>query len=181
METGLAVSVRGAERSPSECAPTFGASAKEEKIVFQTVVVGADDSQTARQAVVIAAEIAQLAGGKLHIVTAYDPKAVRTQDLPEEFRYSSTLHPADVLLDGLSRLVSERGLEPVVHAAAGGPVDAIIQVAEQVGADLIVVGNRGMKGARRVLGSVPNSVAHAASCSVLIADTIAAVAAAGES
>ena len=146
--------------------------------MFQTVVVGADDSETARQAVLIAADIAQLAGGKLHIVTAYDAKAVKVQDLPDEFRYSSTVHPADVLLQGLSREVSDRGLEPVVHAATASPAEAIIQVAEQVGADLIVVGNKGMKGVRRVLGSVPNSVAHAAPCSVLIADTIGAAAAA---
>jgi len=146
-------------------------------VVFQTVVVGADDSQTARQAVLIAADVAQLAGGKLHIVTAYDPKNVRTQDLPEEFRYSTSQHPAEVLLDGLSRIVRERGLEPVVHAAAGNPADAIVQIAEQVEADLIVVGNRGMKGVRRVLGSIPNTVAHSAPCSVLIADTITAVAA----
>jgi len=66
----------------------------------------------------------------------------------------------------------------VVHAATANPAEAIIQVAEQVGADLIVVGNKGMKGVRRVLGSVPNSVAHAAPLSVLVADTIGAAAAA---
>jgi nucleotide-binding universal stress UspA family protein len=144
--------------------------------VFQTVVVGSDDSQTARQAVLIAAEVAQIGGGKLHIVTVYDPKGVRLQDLPEEFRYSSNVHPADVLLEELSRTVSQFGLEPVVHAATGNPAEAIVHIAEQVGADLIVVGNKGMKGVRRVLGSVPNTVAHSAPCSVLIADTIAAVA-----
>ena len=74
----------------------------------------------------------------------------------------------------LSDLVKERGLEPVVHAAEGDPTDAIVRIAEDVGADLIVVGNKGMKGVRRVLGSVPNSVAHKAPCSVLIADTTAA-------
>ena len=47
-----------------------------------------------------------------------------------------------------------------------------MKVADHVGADLIVVGNRGMKGVRRVLGSVPNSVAHSANCSVLIVDTV---------
>jgi nucleotide-binding universal stress UspA family protein len=140
-------------------------------------VVGADDSQTARQAVLIAADVAQLAGGKLHIVTAYDPKGIKVQDLPEEFRYSTATHPADVLLEGLSQIVRERGLEPVVHAATSSPADAIVEIAEQVGADLIVVGNKGMKGVRRVLGSIPNTVAHSAPCSVLIADTISAVAA----
>ena len=142
--------------------------------MFNTVVVGADDSQTALRAVMAAADIAQLTGGKLHIVTAYEPKSVRAEDLPEEFRQSSTVHPADVLLDGLSRIVEQRGLEPVVHAATGDPADAIVQTAERVEADLIVVGNKGMKGVRRVLGSVPNAVAHGAPCSVLIVDTAGA-------
>jgi nucleotide-binding universal stress UspA family protein len=75
------------------------------------------------------------------------------------------------LLRRLSDLVKERGLEPVVHASEGDPADAIVRVAEDVEADLIVVGNKGMKGARRVLGSVPNSVAHRATCSVLILPT----------
>jgi nucleotide-binding universal stress UspA family protein len=141
--------------------------------VFSTVVVGADDSSTAREAVMIAADLAQSGGAVLHIVTAYDPKSVRADDLPEELRFSA-MHPAESLLRRLSVLVRERGLEPVVHAAEGDPVDAIVAVAESVDADLIVVGNKGMKGVRRVLGSVPNSVAHKAPCSVLIADTTAA-------
>ncbi len=62
-------------------------------------------------------------------------------------------------------------LDPIVHAAAGEPADSLTAIAAQEGADLIVVGNKGMKGARRVLGSVPNDVAHKASCSVLIVDT----------
>jgi nucleotide-binding universal stress UspA family protein len=51
------------------------------------------------------------------------------------------------------------------------PADAICEVATQVKADVIVVGNKGMTGVRRVLGSVPNSVAHQAPCAVLIAFT----------
>ena len=139
--------------------------------MFQTVVVGADDSETARQAVLCGADLAKLTGGILHIVTAYDPSSVHASALPAEFRYSATSHPADVLLQSLSNLVMERGVTPEVHPAAGGAVDSIVKVAEEVGADLIVVGNKGMHGARRVLGSVPNSVAHRAPCSVLIVDT----------
>ncbi len=142
--------------------------------MFKTVVVGADDSSTAREAVVVAADVAQNSGSELHIVTAYDPKSVRVEELPEELRYAGGEHPAEALLRRLSELVRERGLEPIVHAAEGDPVDAIVAVAESVDADLIVVGNKGMKGVRRVLGSVPNSVAHKAPCSVLIADTTAA-------
>lgn len=139
--------------------------------MFETVLVGADDSQTARQAVVMAADVAQLSGGTIHIVTAYDPKSVRVDHLPPELRYSTTVHPADALLDSLSAIAKERGLAVEVHASTGSPAEAIVRIAEQEAADLIVVGNKGMKGARRVLGSVPNTVAHTAPCSVLIVDT----------
>jgi nucleotide-binding universal stress UspA family protein len=141
--------------------------------LYKTVVVGADDSATAREAVAVAADVARAGGGTLHIVSAFDEKALRTDHLPEEARYRVD-NPAEALRRSLVALVSEHGLEPVVHAAEGDPVDAIVRVAEEVGADLIVVGNKGMRGVRRVLGSVPNSVAHKAPCSVLIADTTSA-------
>ena len=144
---------------------------KEYESVFEKVVVGADDSSTAREAVRVAADIARLAGGQFHIVTAFDPKTIRMEDLPQEFRYTASVHPADILLQALSSLAEERGLEPVVHAVTGEPADAIIRIAERENADLVVVGNKGMQGVRRVLGSVPNKVAHGAPCSVLIVDT----------
>jgi nucleotide-binding universal stress UspA family protein len=62
-------------------------------------------------------------------------------------------------------------VEPVLHLAKGDPADVIIETANKIDADLIVVGNRGMRGARRALGSVPNTVAHGANCSVAIIDT----------
>jgi nucleotide-binding universal stress UspA family protein len=139
--------------------------------VYNTVVVGADDSATARQAVVVAADIAKMTGATLHIVTAYDPKSVRVQDLPEEFRYSTTVNPADLLLQDLTRIADERGLKSHMHPSPGHPAEVIIRVAERENADLIVVGNKGMLGRRRVLGSVPNSVAHGAPCSVMLVDT----------
>jgi nucleotide-binding universal stress UspA family protein len=140
--------------------------------MFQTVLVGADNSATARKAVVAASEVAKLAAGKLHVVTAYDPKSVRSEDLPPDLRLSQQIHPADALLRNLAEIGKERGLEVEVHAANGDAAEAIVKIAEREGADLIVVGNKGMRGARRVLGSVPNSVAHHAHCSVLIVDTI---------
>ncbi|HLN15394.1 MAG TPA: universal stress protein [Acidimicrobiales bacterium] len=140
--------------------------------MFDTVVVGADESMTAADAVRAAAAIVKMSGGQLHIVTAYKPKpAADTGSLPEEFRYTTTANPADVLLSDLALMVKDEGLEPVVHAATSAPAEALVQVAIEQHADLIVVGNKGMKGAKRVLGSVPNSVAHHAPCSVLIVDT----------
>ena len=58
------------------------------------------------------------------------------------------------------------------HARFGGPAEVLCDIAATLQADLIVVGNRGMQGGRRLLGSVPNTVSHHAPCSVLIVDTI---------
>ena len=68
--------------------------------------------------------------------------------------------------------VEEAGIEVETFAREGDPADAILDVAEERGADLIVVGNKGMTGAKRfLLGSVPNKVSHHAPCSVLIIRT----------
>jgi nucleotide-binding universal stress UspA family protein len=63
------------------------------------------------------------------------------------------------------------GLDIEIHAASGAPASVIVRVADEVGADLIVVGSKGMRGSRRIIGSVPNSVAHNAGCHVLIVKT----------
>jgi len=139
--------------------------------MFKTVLVAADDSITASRAVTTAVELVAALGGKLHVMTAYHPGSVKADKLPDEFMDRIT-DPADLLLLKLRDSVTKAGLEAEYHPAAGDPAEAIVRVADQVGADLIVVGNRGMKGVRRVLGSVPNSVAHKANCSVLIVDTV---------
>ena len=139
--------------------------------MFNVIVVGADDSSTARRAIEPAAELANMSGGALHIVSAYDKVTLSDSNLPSEFRNMGTAGGVDALLQSLSFIAKNQGVEPVLHSVAGDPVDAIIATADKVDADLIVVGNRGMKGARRVLGSVPNSVAHGANCSVAIIDT----------
>jgi nucleotide-binding universal stress UspA family protein len=142
--------------------------------MFKKIVVGADDSSTASEAVQMAMRLAQLSGAELHIVTAYKPeraKPPRQQGLPEELRYSLDTHPADRLLERLAAMARSASLKPIVHAAAAEPAEALTTIASKEDADLIVVGNKGMKGVRRVLGSVPNDVAHRAPCSVLIVDT----------
>jgi nucleotide-binding universal stress UspA family protein len=121
-----------------------------------------------------AVEIAKAFDAKLHIVTAYKPQAVKTPDLPAEFLAANYLPPVDSLLDELVSVAKAAKVEAEIHAATGEPAEAIVRVATRVGADLIIVGNKGMRGARRVLGSVPNSIAHQAPCSVLIVDTTSA-------
>jgi nucleotide-binding universal stress UspA family protein len=78
----------------------------------------------------------------------------------------------DATLRDAAELAQEAGIESEIYARQGDPADAILDVAEERGADLIVVGNKGMTGAKRfLLGSVPNKVSHHAPCSVLIVRT----------
>jgi nucleotide-binding universal stress UspA family protein len=78
---------------------------------------------------------------------------------------------ADSLLEDQCAPARTEGISVQGHTGTGDPVEAIVRVAEQERADVIVVGNKGMGGVRRVLGSVPNSVAHRPPCSVLIVQT----------
>jgi nucleotide-binding universal stress UspA family protein len=138
-------------------------------LMFETVVVGADESPTAAEAVQQAIDLVKLTGGKLHIVSAY-----AHQQLITGGEFANSISSADLaqsLLDDLASRARLAGVEVTAHGKVGSPADVICEVAAEVDADLIIVGNKGMKGARRVLGSVPNSVAHQASCSVLIAAT----------
>ena len=149
--------------------------------MFENVLVGADDSATALRAVATAVDLAKAIGAKLHVVTAYRAETVAPAHLflasagyPMGMIPVDAENPADAakeLLDRLRRLADEAGVNSDFHSVAGEPAGAIVSAAEQLGADLIVVGNKGMRGARKVLGSVPNSIAHHAPCSVLIVDT----------
>lgn len=139
--------------------------------MFSTVVVGADHSATALQAVQTAIDLVGLTGGTLHIVTGYKrrPASVGGENAPEGVVSSVGL--ADSLLEDLASRARTAGVAVETHVVRDDPEDAIVQVAEAQDADLVVVGNKGMKGVRRVMGSVPNAVAHKAPCSVLIVET----------
>src|SRR5687767_11281201 len=92
-----------------------------------------------------------------------------------EFLQEAESKIADEVDSALARLSKELagdGVAVKTHGMAGDPADALIDIAENVKADLIVVGNRGMGGVKRfVLGSVPNKISHHAPCSVLIVHT----------
>ena len=139
--------------------------------MFETVVVGADGSATAAEAVRVAIELVKLTDGQLHIVTAYKPGQLHSAAGEE---YTGSLSAADLAQSVLTDLASRArsgGIAVQTHLKDAAPADAICDVATEVEADVIVVGNKGMQGVRRVLGSVPNSVAHQAPCAVLIAFT----------
>src|ERR1035441_638348 len=115
--------------------------------------------------------MAKMSGGILQIVTAYEPKSRQENYLPGAFRHLTTEGETDPLLQDLSFIPKREGIEFKLHEVSGDPAEALINKATELNSDLIVVGNRGVRGARRVLERVPKRLAHGAPCSVAIIDT----------
>ncbi|MGE5636730.1 MAG: universal stress protein [Nocardioidaceae bacterium] len=142
------------------------------------MIVGTDGSDTAREAVRQATQLATRLGSRVHVVSAYEPvPAGRLRDeqreVPPDMQWMvNPREDVEATLADAAGGFREAGLEVEVHPRQGDPADAILDVAEEHDADLIVVGNKGMTGAKRfLLGSVPNKISHHAPCSVMIIRT----------
>jgi nucleotide-binding universal stress UspA family protein len=143
--------------------------------MFKTIVVGTDGSETADVALGRALELARLTRASLHVVSAYEPAAARVGGTPPageaaEWSIGSDFK-VEAVLDRAGDRTRDSGVSIESHAVKGDPADAVIAVAERHDADLIVLGSKGMQGARRLLGSVPNKVSHNAPCDLLIVQT----------
>jgi nucleotide-binding universal stress UspA family protein len=143
--------------------------------MFTTIVVGTDGSDTAEVALRRAIELASLTGAKLHVVSAYEPAPAHVggnKPVAEAADWSvGSDFKVDAVLQRARHAAGGKDVEIEVHAPKGDAADSLIQAARESDADVIVLGNRGMRGARRVLGSVPNKVSHHAPCDVLIVQT----------
>jgi nucleotide-binding universal stress UspA family protein len=146
--------------------------------LFDRIVVGTDGSDTATEAVRRAIKLAKMSGGRLEIVAAFEP-VTRTRvreeqaELPGDVSHAvGPREDVNVILDRAVGEAKQDGVEAEPHPREGDPADAILDVAEETNADVIVVGNKGMTGAKRfLLGSVPNKVSHHAPCGVYIVRT----------
>lgn len=146
--------------------------------MFSRIVVGTDGSETAAEAVRQAVDLAKLSAATLSIVSAYAPvpeRRVKDQqrEAPADIQYElGPREDVNLVLDGAAAEARREGIEVQTHAVEGDPAEGILNVAEETKADLIVVGNKGMTGAKRfLLGSVPNKVSHHAPCGVFIVRT----------
>jgi nucleotide-binding universal stress UspA family protein len=146
--------------------------------MFSSIVVGTDGSDPATQAVREAVEMASAVGATLEVVSAYAPvpeQRLRSErrDAPEDVQWA--INPAqevEASLSGAADIARAAGVKVNTYARQGDPAGAILDVAEEQKSDLVVVGNKGMTGARRfLLGSVPDKISHHAACSVLIIHT----------
>jgi nucleotide-binding universal stress UspA family protein len=146
--------------------------------MFDRIVVGTDGSKTAAVAVTEAVELAKLSKAKLEIVSAYEP--IPQARLKEESEgiagdVAHSVNPREdvqLVLDKAAAEAKKAKVDVVTHPREGDPADAILDVAEENDADLVLIGNKGMTGARRfLLGSVPNKISHHAPCDVWIVKT----------
>ena len=142
---------------------------------LETVAVGTDGSPTATKAVKFALDLAERFGARVVFITSYRPVSEsrlkhEQKDAPQELQWS--INPAEdveATLRDVEEMADQRGLEWTSEAREGDPADVLVDIADEHGADVLVIGNKGMH--RRVLGSVPNSVSHKARCSVMIVKT----------
>ena len=146
--------------------------------LYSTIVVGTDGSEPANQALRHAGELGKATGTeKIHVVMA-NRRVERAEvqmameSIPEDLHAEPDLYASDkYVLVKAAELMEPYGIAVETHLIADSPADALIATAEQVDADLIVVGNRGLgAGARLFLGSVSTKVVHHAhhKCNVLV-------------
>ncbi len=138
--------------------------------------MGTDGSETASKAVDFAIDMAERYGSRLVVASSFRPitedrLAKEQADAPQEIQWSiNPTEDVEATLRQAEEKAKARGIRTVSDARQGDPADVLCEVAEEHGADVLVVGSKGMH--RRVLGSVPNTVSHKAPCSVLIVKTV---------
>lgn len=131
----------------------------------EPIVVGTDGSERAERAVDRAGVIARALGTTVHVVSGYSVYLAPAVEPGGERAL------AEKSVERAQQRLTNLDVETEGHVRPREAGQALLQIAEEQGAQMIVVGNRGMTGARRVLGSVPNHVSHHARCDVLIVST----------
>ncbi len=135
---------------------------------MKTIVVGYDETEPAMRALTRASELAKAFGGRVWVTSVARVMAASA-------RGGGAIDPADSIelheeeLEHAKAFLTERGIETTIQPALGDPASTIVELADHVGADLIVVGTRepGMID-RLVNGSVSAGVSRRAHCDVLI-------------
>ena len=144
--------------------------------MYRTIVVGTDCSPTADVAVMRAAELAVLTGARLLLVSAYQESASALAAMAGASPFAhgwpeSAVQEQRSRVEATATRLRAAGLEVDVRVEVGGAAETLVGAAEAVGADLLVVGDRGLKGIRGLLGSVPSRVSHRARLDILVVHT----------
>lgn len=138
-----------------------------------TIITGVDASETAATAARKAAELSSGLGATLHLICAYGRYESTTfESGPEKFHYSNE-EEALKIAQSVARTLQRDFPDVTIRTAAaeGKPGDALVQAAERLKADVVVVGNKRVQGMARMLGSIARDVASQAPCDVYVAYT----------
>lgn len=137
--------------------------------MYERILVGTDGSETATLAVERAIRLAESFGAELHVLTSYVTAMAKVEELQQDYSPGET---AGHVLGEAQAVAETAGVSVTTHQGSADPADALLDLAATIDADLMVVGNRGMRGPKRFfLGSVPNAVAAKAPCDVMIVKT----------
>ncbi|GAA3341211.1 universal stress protein [Amorphoplanes nipponensis] len=147
---------------------------------YRTIIVGTDGSESALTAVDQAAEIAAALSVRLVVVCAYHPLTAKEQSYLAAvvgpismYQVAGTDAAKEALASARERAAAAGAADVVATMVKGDPGQALLTVARQESADLIVVGNRGINTlSGRLLGSVPSDVTQRAPCDVLVVHTV---------
>lgn len=145
-------------------------------MAYNTILVGTDGSDTAERAVLEAARLAGATGANLVVTCIYGEPTPEELDFEQDFSdgwHITAVAQAEDLVVRAREIAAREGVRTEGRTiASANPGQAIVDLAEEMIADVIVVGSVGLTGAKRfVIGSVPNHVMHHAGCDVLIART----------
>jgi nucleotide-binding universal stress UspA family protein len=138
--------------------------------MISTIAVGTDGSATASQAVQMAGDLARRFDAKLVLLSAFkdSPHQAPGDSVEVQWATSNSARVREILSRAEADMRDE-GIDCTTRVEEGDAAEVLVQLASECGADLLVIGNKGMQ--RRVLGSVPNTVAHKAPCSVVVVKT----------
>jgi nucleotide-binding universal stress UspA family protein len=143
--------------------------------MVSTVAVGTDGSDRAARALEFAIDLAKHYQANLVAISSYHPVSEtrlrkEQEEAPQEIQWSiNPMEDVEAILSSAESQALEAGLQVTTVAGHGDPADVLVKHAEEQGADVLVVGNKGMQ--RRLLGSVPNTVTHKAQCTVVVVKT----------
>ena len=136
-------------------------------------VIGVDGSDTAAKAAARAGEIAGATGATIHVVCAYTGRGTTTTVGVGSDVYSvSDMNLAEQVAEQQAAAYRSSGISVTTAVVDGKPAAVLLDQADRVKAELIIVGNRRMQGVQRVLGAVANEIVHHAPCDVLVVKTV---------
>ena len=135
---------------------------------MKTILVAYDDTPPSKKALERTATLAEAFGSKVFVVSIATLTHSGPRAITQVGRGSSVGEREEDVQEG-QRILSERGIDAEAVAASGDPATAIARLAQERGADLVVVGSRELGPAQRLLGqSVSQAVSRRVHCDLLI-------------